>query len=154
MSLISALLNWQKGAISKDYHYYFYLFICLFDCLFILFHPFQVPLCSAGSPKGSGMGNSGKLPLELFGVIPTELKQRREVFQPCQREKSSMKDNPLMKLLLFSSVHMEPLIFFSEEPRFYFIFFSDSELWYFLCFAQQAAQWPWCQCEPWLVAAG
>lgn len=54
-----------------------------------------------------------------------------------------MRDNPLMKLVLFSSVHVELLIFFPKS----LIFFSDSELWYFL-FDGPANQWPWCLCEP------
>lgn len=45
-----------------------------------------------------------------------------QVFQPCQR-KSSMKDKPLIKLLLFSSIHTELFFFFSEEPHFFFYFY-------------------------------
>lgn len=41
---------------------------------------------SKGVRGGVEDGCSGKLPLELFGVLPTELKQRWDDFQPCQRE--------------------------------------------------------------------
>lgn len=64
-----------------------------------------------------------------------------QIFQPCQR-KSSMKDKPLIKLLLFSSIHTELFFFFSEEPHFFSIFISDSELWHFP-FAELARQCHW-----------
>lgn len=45
-----------------------------------------------------------------------------QVFQPCQR-KSSMKDKPLIKLLLFSSIHTELFFFFLKSLIFFLFLF-------------------------------
>lgn len=130
---LSAWLSWEEGSnISR-------------------FPPFQVPPCSAGSPGASGMGDgcSGKLSLGLFGDCPHRIRADMGRFSTLSKGKSSMRDNLLMKIVPFSSVHIELPIIFSKEPHFFFLIQSFGISYLLQCKfrARLAKQWHWDLCE-------